>query len=292
MSGNFHHKIFNFEIIPPQETWRKIADQLDEEYNAPDIHLSEKLQEYEISPPAFLFDNILAEINPAAKHKPAVIFRIPVKRVLIAAVTIGVIAISFFYFVKSNSYTKPSNATKEVATPSSDPNVPSSNPDKSTNVKTNADLENTNYASLEKTANKKPQVPSIRYARNRKTSQYASLTSIRQANFIRPISVYAPPICDRDGNIILDENLISAPDGNYVIVTSPSGEQTKVSRKFFKMLTLINGGSRNAYIHPESSQWKTRFEEWRSKLLQQTSYIPTANNFLDIMDLKEMLQEN
>jgi hypothetical protein len=111
-------------------------------------------------------------------------------------------------------------------------------------------------------------------------------------NAMTSISVTAPPIYDGNGNIIMDESLVSAPDDNYIIVTSPNGEQTKISRKFLKMLTVLNGGTTNYYMNSESFQWKMRFEEWRSKLLQQASYIPTANNFLDIMDLKEMLQEN
>ena len=90
----------------------------------------------------------------------------------------------------------------------------------------------------------------------------------------------------------MDESLVTAPDENYIIVTSPNGEQTKISRKFLKMLSVMNTGPYNNLMNAENFQWKLRFEEWRSKLLQQATYIPTANNFLDIMDLKELLEEN
>ena len=120
----------------------------------------------------------------------------------------------------------------------------------------------------------------------------ALVNRILPATEISPISVTAPPIYDDNGNIIMDVNLVSAPDENYIIVTSPNGEQTKISRKFLKMLCMMNGGIDYNYMNAENYQWKMRFEEWRSKLLQQASYIPTANNFLDIVDLKELLQEN
>ena len=63
MSGNWQNKILHFEISPPTEVWEKIADQLDEEYKAEDIVLSQKMEDYEIAPPAFIFENVLAEVN-------------------------------------------------------------------------------------------------------------------------------------------------------------------------------------------------------------------------------------
>jgi hypothetical protein len=42
----------------------------------------------------------------------------------------------------------------------------------------------------------------------------------------------------------------------------------------------------------EGSLWKWLFDEWRKKLLYQDSFIPTATNFLDIMEMKEILHEN
>jgi len=36
---------------------------------------------------------------------------------------------------------------------------------------------------------------------------------------------------------------------------------------------------------------KTQFEEWRNRILEQPAFIPTANNFFDIFELKDLIQE-
>ena len=109
------------------------------------------------------------------------------------------------------------------------------------------------------------------------------------------IAIPTQPIRDDQGNIIMDEKLISAPDVNYVTVTGPNGEQTKISKKFLHALSYMNAGSDDENIGialQESALWKWLFKEWRQKLLTQPSFIPSTTNFLDIMELKEILHEN
>ncbi|MHA4847674.1 hypothetical protein ACX0G7_26140 [Flavitalea antarctica] len=103
------------------------------------------------------------------------------------------------------------------------------------------------------------------------------------------------PIRDNNGNIIMDEKLVSAPDVNYVTVTGPNGEQTKISKKFLHALSYMNAVSDDDHLGialQESSMWKWLFKEWRQKLLNQPTFIPSTTNFLDIMELKEILHEN
>jgi hypothetical protein len=294
MSENFQHKILNFEIVPPKEVWNKILLQLDEEVKVEDSVISQKIYDYEIIPPAFILQNVLSEINTEAKATPpSRIFKFPMKRVAIAAVAIGVMALALFYFVASDTSIKSITPTAET-TPTVDTigNKPLIT-EQDTQAKAEPDIATPSYTSLEKSINRKSDFSGSRDLRNGRKKGYKTLNLLLSANAAYPISVYAPPICDDDGNIILDEDLISAPDDNYIIVTSPNGEQTKVSRKFLKMLIVMNGQSINGgYFNAEGYKLKARFEEWRSKLLQQASYIPTANNFLDIVDLKDMLQEN
>jgi hypothetical protein len=292
MTGNWQHKILHFESLPPREVWKKIADQLDEEYEAGDILISKKMDDYEIIPPAFILENVLASLNSDQSSKaPARIFAFPLKQVAIAVVTIGLLAITMIYFLNSGAPSKAKNSTSSILPPVPSTNSLSSETDKkdNTELKTQSDVE---VASLNRTPNKKIVPTNYNNSRNGRSVKHATLNPVLAAHAISPISVTAPPIYDGNGNIIMDESLVSAPDENYIIVTSPNGEQTKISRKFLKMLCVMNGGAENNYMNAENFQWKLRFEEWRSKLLQQASYIPTANNFLDIMDLKELLQEN
>lgn len=302
MSANFNHKVFNFEIVPPPEIWSKVAEQLDEEFKTDEIHLSQKMHDYEINPPASVFENLLFAINKDLRddstkdikdESPQKVFKLPVKRLVIAAAAIGIIAVTLFYLAKPDLSSESTNPTAEVTVPSSDSIT--SRPSTAGNVNdatAQPNQENVALVNPDKRVDKKPIFSSTRITRNVRNTRYASLASLLQTNSRRSISVFAPPICDGDGNIIMDEDLVSAPDENYIIVTSPNGEQTKMSRKFLKVLTIMNGGSQNVFFNTESFLFRARVEEWRSKLLQQASYIPTANNFLDIVDLKEMLQEN
>ena len=293
MSVNWQNKILDFDIPPPPDVWNKIADQLDEEFKNSDIMLSQKLYDYEINPPSFIFENVLTGISSKQEIKPtakAMVFS--VRRISFAAVTIGLLALTLLYLL--NERTSSANRNAGLTTMHVIPGVSAISPPNTDNIKVTpneSDFLNTVVSPTAVVPNKKVDSYSRR-ARIDRTIKHAGLNPLLAVNTIPSISVSAPPIYDGNGNIIMDESLVSAPDENYIIVTSPNGEQTKISRKFLKMLTVLNGGTSTSYTNPESFQWKMRFEEWRSKLLQQASYIPTANNFLDIMDLKELLQEN
>lgn len=288
MTGNWQNKIKDYEIIPPQEVWNKVAEQLDEEFDPAETSLSQKLADFEVEPPSVIFDNVMTGIaSESISQSSTPVLRFPRKRVAIAAITIGLALLSLLYFL--NPASKSFTQSSVVSIPKRD------NPEKPSpseiEVKVNPGQPFNPIASPGD-PDKKFVLAEQRTPRNARKSRPSSIQTVLPANSENNISVTAPPIFDGTGNVIMDETLISTPDENYIIVTSPNGEQTKISRKFMKMLTVMNGGNDNYYVNPENFLWKMRFEEWRSKLLQQASYIPTANNFLDIMDLKELLQEN
>lgn len=292
MTGNWQNKILHFNIPPPTEVWEKIADQLEEEFKAEDIAFSQKMEDFEIVPPAFILGNVLNEVNAdPAPRKTARVFILSRRQIAITAVTIGLIALALLYFLNPELSPTQKTSTADVL-----PAIPGSAPSPSTEnkaVNPGAIARSGDEAGpLSNVPDRKLAQSATRNRRNTEGLKYVQANRIFPANAISPISVTAPPIYDENGNIIMDESLVSAPDENYVIVTSPNGEQTKISRKFIKMLCMMNGGIDYNYMNAENYLWKLRFEEWRSKLLEQASYIPTANNFLDIMDLKELLQEN
>lgn len=293
MTGNWLNRILHFDMPPPTEAWEKIADQLDEEFRADDITLSQKMNDFEIVPPTFILDNVLTEVNTQQPSpQPAKVITLPRRQIAIAAVAIGLIALATIYFLNPEFSSKQANSTSDIL-----PVVPgerSTSPSTENKNNNNGSIAGSDAeaGSLNPGADKKLVQSASNSSRNTRGAKYAMMNRILPANAISPIAVTAPPIYDKNGNMIMDESLVSAPDENYIIVTSPSGEQTKISRKFLKMLCMMNGSIDYNYMSYENYQWKLRFEEWRSKLLQEASYIPTANNFLDIMDLKELLQEN
>lgn len=82
---------------------------------------------------------------------------------------------------------------------------------------------------------------------------------------------------------------------NYISVTGPNGQQTKISSKFVNVLLYMNNDSNieqfEGYFSKtflESLVWKSKFQDWRNKILQ-TSLIPSADNFMDILELKDLI---
>jgi hypothetical protein len=95
----------------------------------------------------------------------------------------------------------------------------------------------------------------------------------------------------------MNMDLLTTAASNYISVTGPNGEQTRISTKFANYLMYLNkdGGDNEEYIDyliRNSNFWKTRFEQWRNKILQQASFIPSSTNFFDIIELKELLKDN
>lgn len=121
--------------------------------------------------------------------------------------------------------------------------------------------------------------------------EQANPLAVQTVSPMVPVTVSAPPIRDEEGNLIMDIQVISDPGQPYIVVTSPNGDQTRISRKFLHYLSYLNGDYSYADMNSEGQQWKTRFEEWRNELLKEASFIPTANNFFDIFQLKELIED-
>jgi hypothetical protein len=88
----------------------------------------------------------------------------------------------------------------------------------------------------------------------------------------------------------MDLSVITRPGNPYITVTGPNGSQTRISNKFLPCLSYLNND--HGIYNPEGMQWKERFQEWRNKLLSEGSFVPSASNFFDIFELKEMIQDN
>ena len=284
MSSNAQYILFHHETPPPPGVWDAISARLDAEFDAQEIKIADKLYDWETDPPPFLFNTILAAISPETRERKVV----PIwRRTSVAAMILGIAALTVFFLFRPGNSTEQQNAAGITIPGEPQPDRSASVPEIPAPVP--VIVESTGPAIASTASFRKKNSPRLYYA-NQPAVQYAGVNSIRPANSYSAITVDGPPITDREGNIIMDETLVIHPDGNYIIVTSPNGEQTRISRKFFKMLSLMNGSSGKIYLTAENFEWKSRFDEWKAKL-QQTNFIPTAGNFLDIMDFKELVEE-
>jgi len=306
MPANLHDKLFNLEVSPPTSAWEKISQQLDEEFDKADIRLSQKLSEATAIPPTHIWDSIAAAV-PAKRERKRMAMIIPIawQRVAVAAILLGFVATVVIYFAnsgpdkpevtvainpgRSDSNEKSTNTIKEPVTPKNPlpaPTIAVINPP---TVKA---VENNNQDNGNNQVNQYAVNNSSTNTRNLSYSHSGYIGSIKNYS---PININGPSIRDSKGHIIIDPVLVSAPnDRNYIIVTAPNGEQTRISSKFLYLLSSLNEPDKADYKDlPDwlRAGWKKRFNQWKEKI-QQSSFVPSAGNFLDVLEFNELIREN
>jgi hypothetical protein len=312
MAADLQHTLTNLEITPPSGAWNAIAIRLDTEFDAAEIKVAEKIADLELAPPAAAWANIEAGLEEEAATEtaaPAKIIRRPFRAWAAAAAAIVVIALGGWYYLNNNTAVE-SVVTKvpEAKTPSEQKTVPGAAvveydstssavavyerplPRRSGTLLAGANRVKVSQANFQY---EPIDEPGVELPDN---LPHSGLQNMRAVNASYSPNVEAPPIRDADGNIILDKDLIFASDNNYIVVTGPNGEQTRISSKFLPLLGSLNGNLETLdyfqFFLNENNIWKLRFNEWRDRMLRQSNFIPTATNLLDIMELKEFLQEN
>lgn len=291
MPRNSQHILLNLEITPPTGSWEQIASRLETEYDPQEIKIAQKLSAFEMPPPAETWTSIANTLQEnSITEQPATVApirRLPFRRVAVAAAVMGIVGVIAWNFLRNDNNRAANVISKEVPPTENitvikdpPPAVPAVT-DSSNNLPRPYYEKPVNGRSVAAArTNVQPDYPTTDIA-------YSSMNNV-PANVSPPVTVEGPPIKDASGNVVLDLKLLTTPGNNYVTVTGPNGEQTRISRKFLPMLTYLNAGIDNGEYN---NLWKNRFREWRDKLMQQASFAPSATNFLDIMELKELLEE-
>lgn len=318
--SSLQHKLFHFEVPPPASVWPEIASRLDEEFVAPDIALATRLNDVEMPPPPSAWTAISASLDAGATPVVDINSRPRVsrlfKKIAVAALLAGTVAVAALYF----------NSGENLNTPAPQAAIPSpaqpgnTGPADNQSADSNASPENVS-PEREETQNDPP-VLAARSQRNitRATSpnnagrqarrlprperessdiayyasgniEQAGIDAVQTVMAIEPVTVSAPPIRDSRGNIIMDLNVIHVPGQQYIVVTGPNGNQTKISSKFLHCLSYLNSDFPNAEANADEQQCRSMFRLWRDKFLSDASFIPAASNFFDIFEMKEMIQE-
>ena len=288
MSDILKDKIGNYEVLPPEDVWRNIVSQLDESKIFQP--LSEKMYAYEIEPPADAWSNITATFNNEAKA-PVRFLNALYIRVAAAAIVIGIILVSSLYLFNSNQGDKDNMVSSRQKL---EPKVPGQ---QSTAIDPQMRQPSVaaNFPSLPlkrslRLSDHSTSKPSFRqsFRPTRRALTAAAITPqfIDMSQEMNDIIVQGRLIRNERGDIIKNAHIITGDD-EYISVTGPNGQQTRISSKFADVLYYLNGNEQ-----VQNAEWETKFKTWRNKIMQ-TSFIPSSNNFLDILELKDfILQEN
>lgn len=331
MSEQVRHKMIDFAVAPPPAAWESIAERLDDDRKysvlsskmdcfetAPPSPLWEtistrlgddsqyaivaaKMTHFETAPPALLWDKIAASLPETAAPvttERATVIQLPkiLYRALAAAVIISVIVGGWMMLSNKSSVRTEIVKNNQAVTP-----VPSAKGHEKNAVSptpvTGADDANVTSTPAEAAAAR--QQSDLRhnvnrsYAEDDRVLKYAVVARL-PAFHEGPIVISSAPIVDANGVIIRDMDVLTT-NSSYIMVTGPNGQQARMSAKFASVIRYLNGSTDDTEeyldkVIKESDTWKKRFQEWRSRI-SQSSFIPSSANFLDIIEFKNLIEE-
>jgi hypothetical protein len=274
MAYNFIHRILNAEIPAPESSWDKIVTALDK---AGATGFVEKLSQAIVEPPAIVWQQIASALDTTGIERKR---SVPAgwMRWSAAALVIGVIIISASYFFytrsSSNNIATTSTSNNTVASPNGNA--------KHEGVAGGSDLSKDTSSVLQQadaTANKDQQ---------KRKGRQREVFPVRHAVIETAEADNGGQLGETQPNI--SDNVSPAagkyiPPPDHFVVTAPNGERAKISTKFSNAVASLMGGDNVDYL------WKSKFDNWKSKLISNPTFIPTAGNFLDIAELKDLIKE-
>ena len=288
-------KINTFEAMPPRSSWDNIAATLNDsnQYNT----VATKFKNFEAVPPPLAWNNIAEALTENKEEAtPVINIRKIIYRLAAAAIFTGVIIGGFILvnkntktdFVKNNKENKPAEAASKEKHESIAPVNPST-------AKT-ADVASLHQPIQDTKEKSHALIASIAENGGDIVLKHAVVNDLLTYQE-KPIVIHSSPILDREGNLIADMDVLTT--SNYIVIMGPNGQTTRISAKFASVIRYLDNNTRDDHagseeyldrVIKESDTWKKRFQEWRSKI-SQSSFIPSASNFLDIVEFKELIEE-
>jgi hypothetical protein len=304
-------KMFDLTVSPPPGVWTGIAARLNTALEAAETPVAKKLHELSVAPPATVWEKIAARLfQQQPVKKEGKLISLHSRKAIAAAAAMVLLTVGAWYFLDKTNSTDSSTAatqsthsstnndhngsTVPARTPAADMEL-GEHPDEPAGPKPLAALSATEAGIINnRFANRHGARRTALYYQPIATS-YAGVDEDHAIEFTDENlpNVEAPLIRDANGQVILDKKLITSPDNCYITVTSPNGEQTRISSKFLHIIQTINQDVEPQdyfdFMMQENSLWKIRFSEWKEKFLNQASFAPTATSFTDILELKDLL---
>lgn len=288
------NELYNHEVNPPGQVWNRVVHDLENEF----VEFKNRLYHVEIGPPDNNWELIQHSLDIPSIANPKTV---NIKKIFRVAAAAALIGISFFtanYFIAGNDEIKTTAGKKPgpdttyknqtdqpVAKKEDEINVPASAKpmiashiaSKKHKAKTNTI---TDFYSEDETYNAPP-VSSVPDDNTAITDRY----DLEQTA--------AKRIHNLKGEVKEDVSLLDLPN-SYFLMTGPNGQSVRVSSKFRNTIQYLNGGSNEELLDVilrESQYWRNQFKEWKEEVGHST-FIPSAENFMDIAELMKLLQQH
>jgi hypothetical protein len=316
MSEELKKKLFNYEVIPPVNAWARIADALEEETNAEFPH---KLYNAEIAPPRDAWDTIMSTLESVSNEQyPAKLYQlevappvdawetisgalnaepsvpaIPSRRKIIPIIRYAVAAsliafVTFGVFKLLNQKASDSNIAGNTVVPQKTSPAAVQPPSQQTPSQQSVPVLSNNLpketiASTRSKAGVKRKIATseaeggeafaymtqtpdnVAYAANS-----GSASDFQQASLRGDVPGNCPLIADAD---------------RYLNFMNPDGSLVRISKKLADAMgCCYNNGTSDEY-----QQCQEQMKRWRDKLSQSSS-APSADNFMDVLDIIKSAQ--
>lgn len=285
MAENLQYRLYNASIDPPGDAWPKIAGQLD---RIAEEHLSHKLQQATLEPPANAWENILATLDSTSQPAPVFSINRRWKKWAAAAVAASIVLVAGLLYLRPSR----TSADRTASTQQQQTNGSSENNNSST-----IDPNSRDNADTQQTANNRPVIASANAPRMvaymPSTTQRVRYAQVDDAGLV---TAHSEETVDVDNAIDQSVSLRPAayiPPRQYLTVTAPNGQPARISAKLADAVNFVynNETTANLDMALRSISWQQRFRSWSNKLMNNAAFIPAATNFLDIVELEELLKE-
>jgi hypothetical protein len=252
--------LYDYEAVPPPHCWEQVKESVSNE----PLALGQSLHDWEAAPPDDAWKQVAVQIQP---EEP--IHRIPAARTLTqrpifayAAVVAGILLLGSVLWYGFNDRENGLNVRDLAAGLSY------------------ADSQAKSTPAQEKPAVAQPpsvpsDAPSVASVPNAASAPSGGTSiSTLSAPAEEPVA-YTPAIS------------VSYADGNYIQLTEPDGDVTRVSYKLDRMVKAMH--ARNGKTNgTQRQEWNRTLENWTARMAQST-YIPSGGNFFDIAEFVEFL---
>jgi hypothetical protein len=271
--SSLKNKLNNYEVTPPAAAWDKIAAALDEsEIGAA---FPSRLYDMELSPPLAAWDNIHSSLSPA--EAPVVPMKKKAPFFIRYAAAAAIIAIAAFVIIK---WTGNTSGTEQVAET------------QHTDIKDTGISSQSNRPAADQVSPSIPeQVPAIAIPEKNESliafnkqpakinNTQGSRRAIAEANYD-----YVETYADQYTNPIYayQDHVPSLAD-RYIMLMTPEGNLIRMSKKWENLVCCVSGEEQDA-------DCKSKLKQWQEKMAASPA-ATSPGNFLDILSLIGSLDE-
>jgi hypothetical protein len=282
MSSSWTDRIKNFEADPPEKGWDKVAAALDESFNGYQFPVT--LYNLEATPPADTWNRIQTSLDEG--QAPV----IPLKRqgsftsfikYAVAASVIGLLALGAIRFFnigtdKINVAIAPAINPSKTDSPAVNDN---SQPNSITTIQTRDD-----NTTLEQNKNTyaKLDIHSNSFSSKINRSLYRS--PVQLASSYSETGFQKSPELQYPHRAAVNDSPSDNSSGRYLMFKNSEGQFIRISKKLSDLFCCVSGEERDENCDDQLKKWREK--------IATSSFIPSPDNFMDILDLVSSLQDN